>query len=153
MLRSVDYLDSSFPRVDVLVTDLLLPPLIMHTSHVSETHYFPMNTISSRRILLHSHGSAPYAHPAPQPLGVHFNIYSSGLSGCDSDLQGFDISIDWFATLGRWAPRYFTALASWAVGIISLMLFKAWGEYDKGCKCLCEFIYWFYRYIHRHAIR
>ncbi|RDB19940.1 GPI inositol-deacylase [Hypsizygus marmoreus] len=110
-------------------SDPLLAPLIMHTSHPSETHYYPFN-IPNRRILLHTHSPAPYI-----PVGssvphrsLNFVIYATSL-GCN--MLGFDISIDWSATLGRWASRYPTTLVSWAVGVVAVVLFTAWGVCDR----------------------
>ncbi|KAJ7693919.1 GPI-inositol-deacylase [Mycena rosella] len=102
----------------------LLAPLLVHTSHPSETHYFPLNVLPSHRILLHTHSAAPHirADPALAP-GLRFTVYSSGSLGCN---------IDWAATLGRWASRYFTALPSWATGVVAVILFHAWGVSDTG---------------------
>ncbi|KIK67657.1 hypothetical protein GYMLUDRAFT_215793 [Collybiopsis luxurians FD-317 M1] len=105
-----------------------LPPLLVHTSHPSETHYFPLASKSPHQILLHTHGSAPYIE-SPSGLfgeGVELVIYSA-INGCSMQLRGFDISIDWKATLGRWPARYFTTIVCWAVGIVSLIVFEAWG--------------------------
>lgn len=106
----------------------------MHTSHPSETHYFPLNHPPPRRILLHTHGAAPYIRLDPHiaSRGLTFTIYSTGSTGCQSDVTGFHITVDWSATLGRWGSRYFTTLASWAIGIVALLIFEAWGLSDKG---------------------
>ncbi|KAJ7498547.1 PGAP1-like protein-domain-containing protein [Mycena latifolia] len=109
-------------------SDPLLAPLLVHTSHPSETHYFPLNVIPSHRILLHTHSAAPHIHSENTlPSGLHFTVYSSGSLGCKSDLAGLDLSIDWSATLGRWASRYFTVLPSWATGVVAVILFNALG--------------------------
>ncbi|KAJ6465145.1 PGAP1-like protein-domain-containing protein [Mycena vulgaris] len=106
----------------------LLAPLLVHTSHPSETHYFPLTVLPSHRILLHTHSAAPHVHSAHvMASGVRFTVYSSGSLGCKSDLVGLDLSIDWSATFGRWASRYFTVLPSWATGVVAVMLFGAWG--------------------------
>ncbi|KAF7355691.1 GPI inositol-deacylase [Mycena sanguinolenta] len=108
--------------------DPLLAPLLVHTSHPSETHYFPLTVFPSHRILLHTHAAAPHVHSerAGSP-GLRFTIYSSGSLSCKSDLVGFDLTIDWSATLGRWASRYFTVVPTWAVGVVAVILFQAWG--------------------------
>ncbi|CAK5262528.1 unnamed protein product [Mycena citricolor] len=93
----------------------LFEPLIAHTSHPSETHYFPL---SGSRILLHTHASAP--HVVSPLTGIEFTIYSSA---CRPTLN---ISVDWTATLGRVATRYFTAVPAWAVGVVSILLLNAW---------------------------
>ncbi|KAF8213968.1 PGAP1-like protein-domain-containing protein [Mycena galopus ATCC 62051] len=108
--------------------DPLLAPLLVHTSHPSETHYFPLTVVPSHRILLHTHAAAPHIRPERNLLpGVRFSVYSSGSLGCKSDLVAFDLGIDWPATLGRWASRYFTALPTWAIGVVAVILFQAWG--------------------------
>ncbi|KAJ7228247.1 PGAP1-like protein-domain-containing protein [Mycena pura] len=113
--------------------DPLFAPLLVHTSHASETHYFPLTSPSTRRILLHSHGVAPHVHSKDAPsFGLSFAVYSSGPHGCKPDLVGLDISIDWSATLGRWASRYFTVLPVWATGVVAFIVFQAWGISDAG---------------------
>lgn len=113
----------------------LLSPLLVHTSHVSETHYFPLALTSPRRILLHTHGSAPYIQ-SNLGEGVELVIYSA-INGCSVQLRGFDLYIDWLATLGRWPSRYFTTIVCWAVGIVALVVYEAWGagENDNIRKC------------------
>ncbi|KAL1734367.1 PGAP1-like protein-domain-containing protein [Schizophyllum commune] len=111
--------------------DSLLPPLLSHTSHPSETHYFPLRPGQDRSVLLHTHLPAPYIHdPRPQP-GIAFSIYSSGSAGCQHDLAGIRISIDWPTTVGRWTTRYFTTLATWCVAIVVLTIFVAWSEVER----------------------
>ncbi|KAJ7437139.1 PGAP1-like protein-domain-containing protein [Mycena galericulata] len=109
-------------------SDPLLASLLVHTSHPSETHYFPLIVQPSQRILLHTHSAAPHIHQE-QALssGLRFTVYSSGSLGCKSDLVDLDISIDWSAMLGRWASRYFTVLPTWATGVVAVILFQAWG--------------------------
>jgi len=121
------------------MTDPLFPPLIMHTSQSSETHYFPVPNSPSHRILLHTHSSAPYIPSPPSllPRGVNLTIYFSGFVGCRSGIAGFDVHVDWSATLGRWASRYPMTLASWAVGVVALVVFDAWGVSDYGGEHRC----------------
>ncbi|KAJ7368736.1 PGAP1-like protein-domain-containing protein [Mycena albidolilacea] len=109
--------------------DPLLAPLLVHTSHPSETHYFPLTVLPTHRILLHTHAAAPHIRSQNTvPPGLRFIVYSSGSLGCKSDLVGFALSIDWPATLGRWASRYFTVLPTWAIGVVAVILFQAWGS-------------------------
>jgi len=63
---------------------------------------------------------------------VHLTIYSSGTASCISGLKGLEISIDWYATLGRCASRYLTTTIAWAAGVSSLTLFLGLGKYDRG---------------------
>lgn len=67
---------------------------------------------------------------APGTLG--FSIYSSGSTGCEMDLVGVTIDLDWSATLGRWASRYPTTLVSWAVGVVAIVVLGAWRTGDMG---------------------
>ncbi|KAG5648788.1 hypothetical protein DXG03_000137 [Asterophora parasitica] len=117
------------PSDDPWCSDPLVAPMISHTSHPVETHYFPAN---APRILLHSHAPAPYVASslATPHTPLNFVIYSSGTVGCN--MLGFSITVDWSATLGRWASRYFTTLASWAVGVAATIVFTAWGAGDRG---------------------
>ncbi|KAJ4479140.1 PGAP1-like protein-domain-containing protein [Lentinula aciculospora] len=111
----------------------LFPPLLVHTSHSSETHYFPLTTHPPRRILLHTHGSAPYAYSnSGHSEGFELVIYSV-INGCSMQLRGFELRIDWTATLGRLPTRYFTTIVCWAIGIVSIIVFGAWrsGENDS----------------------
>lgn len=113
--------------------DSLFPPLIIHTSNPTETHYFTLANQRDPRVTLHTHLPAPYITP-PQFLvrGVNFTVYSSGDSVCNEDFKGITISVDWSATLGRWGSRYMTTLVSWAVGVAALVVFFAWGVGDSG---------------------
>ncbi|KAJ7734040.1 PGAP1-like protein-domain-containing protein [Mycena maculata] len=111
--------------------DPLLAPLLMHASHSSETHYFPLTVPPAHRILLHTHAAAPHIHSERASAGLRFIVYSSGSVGCKSDLMGLDLSIDWSATLGRWASRYFTVLPTWATGVVAVILFQAWGMSER----------------------
>lgn len=83
---------------------------------------------------LHTHLPAPYITQSQfLARGVNFTVYSSGDSVCNEDLKGITISVDWFATLGRWGSRYMTTLVSWAVGVAALVVFFAWEAGDLGC--------------------
>lgn len=68
--------------------------------------------------------------PASPRRTLDFVIYSSGSIGCN--LDGFTISIDWSATVGRWASRYPTTLVSWAIGVVAIIVFTTWGMNDRG---------------------
>jgi glycosylphosphatidylinositol deacylase len=100
-------------------TDSLLYPLIEHTSQLFETHYFPLR--STRKILLHTHSDGPYVRSLEPKRGLTFSIYSDA---CQFD--ELRLSIDWAASLGRIPPRYAMTMLSWAIGVVSLILFGAW---------------------------
>lgn len=110
--------------------DTLLSPLIMHTPHSVETHYFPLHHPPQRRILLHSHAPAPFIDPSPTTyLGLNFTVYSAIQQGCEPIT--LEIMIDWSATIGRWVCRYPTTIGIWATGVAALLMFNAWGIEDK----------------------
>lgn len=111
---------SMLTRYTVLVT-----PLLQHNSHPSETHYFPL--ISSSRILLHTHASAPFIS-SQYTHGLNLTIYSSGEGPCT--LNKVAITVDWWATLGRWGTRYAAPTVTWAVGLVAFVLFDAWGSLE-----------------------
>lgn len=115
--------------------DTLFPPLLVHTSHASETHYFPLASVHNGRTLLHAHLGAPFIdHNLHFPSYVNLTIISSADPECRRDFTEFRITIDWTATLGRWAPRYLHTLVSWAAGVASLVVFFGWAQYDTGGK-------------------
>ncbi|KAL0577563.1 GPI inositol deacylase [Marasmius crinis-equi] len=109
-------------------SDALLHPLLAHTSHPSETHYFPLALPRPRRLLLHTHGAAPYIR-SRNSSSLEVTIYSSDAPG---QLKGLHLDIDWMGTFGRWSSRYLTTLLCWAVGIVSLILFEILSIGDHG---------------------
>ncbi|KAF7970245.1 hypothetical protein HWV62_24492 [Athelia sp. TMB] len=102
----------------------LLPPLLMHTTKPSETHYYPLMR-SPPQILLHSHSSAPCITGTrfTQTRGLDLTIYSSASSSC---ISGLSITVDWWATVGRWGTRYMQTAFSWSVGVVALILLDGW---------------------------
>ncbi|KAF8638570.1 hypothetical protein AX17_002112 [Amanita inopinata Kibby_2008] len=120
------------PRVsDSTCNDILLSPLILHTSDAIEAHYFPLHNSAGHRILLHSHSPAPFVDTLSlsQTVGLNFTVYSSAQPGCGQ--KELFIEIDWSATLGRWVSRYPTTVVIWATSITALLLFRAWGIEEK----------------------
>ncbi|KAH9855008.1 GPI-inositol-deacylase [Lenzites betulinus] len=112
------------PRYDpdsLCSVDTLLLPLLTHTSHPSETHYHPLAPTFPRRVLLHTHASAPYI-ASEYREGHKLVIHSSG----ECWVNEIQISVDWWASIGRWGTRYGTAAACWAVGIMSIVLWDVW---------------------------
>ncbi|KAG1756758.1 PGAP1-like protein-domain-containing protein [Suillus paluster] len=108
----------------------LLPPLLVHKSHPAETHYYRLE--HTKPIALHTHASAPYiplSRFSPS-YSTELWIYSSG-TGCQ-DINEFTLTVDWWATIGRIATRYPTALISWSVGVVAFLMFYAWRESGKG---------------------
>ena len=63
---------------------------------------------------------------------LKFTIYSSGESACREEFSTFEVSFDWYATLGRCASRYLHTVVSWAAGIVSILFFIAWGREERG---------------------
>jgi glycosylphosphatidylinositol deacylase len=76
---------------------------------------------SAPAALLHAHASAPYL--ASPRRGVELSLHASGEVGCGPG--AVDITLDWPATVGRWAPRLWPALVSSSVGITALVLLDA----------------------------
>ncbi|KAI0638526.1 GPI-inositol-deacylase [Trametes polyzona] len=107
--------------------DTLLLPLLTHTSHPSETHYYPLAPTFPRRILLHTHASAPYIVSEFRE-GHKLFVHSSGECWVD-ELQ---LSVDWWASIGRWGSRYGTAAACWAVGIVAIVFWDLWRSVESG---------------------
>ncbi|CCM00426.1 uncharacterized protein FIBRA_02458 [Fibroporia radiculosa] len=111
--------------------DALLPPLLQHTSHPSETHYFRLvaQEPSPRPILLHSHASGPFlSSDIKHPIfstGCNLTIYSSNEQKCA--VSSIEISIDWWGTLGRWGSRYAQAAVTWGGGVCALLICSFWG--------------------------
>ncbi|KAL4247022.1 GPI inositol-deacylase [Abortiporus biennis] len=105
------------PKYKSVCTDALLYPLLQHTSHPSETHYYPLR----KPVLLHTHGSAPYL-PTPFNRGINLTVYTSS----ECQLDTLEVTVDWWGTVGRWGVRYWSAVASWAVGIVAFVTFNAW---------------------------
>ena len=103
------------------LSDAPLWPLIQHSSHPSETHYFPLAPNSP--VLLHTHASAPFVQSA-YTRGLNLTVYSTGESGCS--VSRLDLTIDWWATIGRWGGRYAAPAVSWAVGVVAILLYDAW---------------------------
>ncbi|KAI0751124.1 PGAP1-domain-containing protein [Daedaleopsis nitida] len=104
-----------------------LQPLLTHGSHPSETHYYPLAPTFSRTILLHSHARAPYIS-SDRPFGTTLTIHSSG----ECWVNEIRLSVDWWATIGRWGTRYGTAAACWAVGILAVLMWDAMGIAESG---------------------
>ncbi|KAF8969376.1 PGAP1-like protein-domain-containing protein [Flammula alnicola] len=114
-------------------SDALLPPLLMHTSHPAETHYFPLTNFHNQRTLLHTHLAAPLIDQTRHFSSfLNLTIVSSAEPECQQEFTKFDIAIDWSATLGRWASRYLHTLVSWAAGVASIVVFLAWAQIDEG---------------------
>ena len=133
VLRFVEGIVNAKRIIHSVVTDALMAPLLMHTSQATETHYFPLTNLPNRRILLHTHSDAPFIHKMSHTSSsLNFTIYSSGESACREEFSAFEISFDWYATLGRCASRYLHTVISWAAGIVSIIVFIAWGREEQG---------------------
>ncbi|KAF9006681.1 PGAP1-like protein-domain-containing protein [Cyathus striatus] len=108
------------------------PPLLMHTSHSAETHYFPLFNTDDRVISLHTHFPAPYITWKSTPShGLNFTIIWTGNTDCTRGLSSIHVSVDWTATVGRWAPRYINTLISWATAVSSLVVFYGWTAAER----------------------
>lgn len=115
-------------------SNVLLMPLLQHTSHPSETHYFPLlKTNHNSPILLHTHASAPYV-PSTYSRGLNLTIHSPG----ECKVERIDIKLDSWGTIGRWGVRYWSAVGSWAVGVVTLMICMGWGTSERGTIVLAQ---------------
>ena len=46
----------------------------------------------------------------------------------------FSYSLDAWASLGRWALRYWTLVVIWSIGILGLCTGSAWATWETGCE-------------------
>lgn len=51
-------------------------------------------------------------------------MYSTAESGCS--VTSLNLTINWWATIGRWGGRYAAPAVSWAVGVVAILLHDAW---------------------------
>ncbi|KZT24547.1 PGAP1-domain-containing protein [Neolentinus lepideus HHB14362 ss-1] len=113
----------------------LLPPLLSHASSASETSYHPLALPpSSHQILLHTHAAAPYISTfvpsadlpseAVSDHGLRLRIFSSN-EHQPCKIDALTIHVDWWATIGRWAARYWTACVIWSVAIAAILMWSA----------------------------
>ncbi|KDQ64460.1 hypothetical protein JAAARDRAFT_116582 [Jaapia argillacea MUCL 33604] len=106
--------------------DPFLPSLLQHTSSPSESHYHPL-TPSSLPNLLHTHSTGPYI-PSPSTSGLNLTIYTSN----QCPLDGITLGVDWRSTLGRWGTRYWSAVLSWGIGVVGIILWQSLGVAETG---------------------
>ncbi|VDC04233.1 unnamed protein product [Peniophora sp. CBMAI 1063] len=114
-----------------------IPPTLEYTSpSASEAHWYPLihadpHSPAYRPILLHSHAGAPFFDLPAAPVknnesafeGTQFTIYSTGSHAEGKcQLKGLSLSLDWRASAGRAATRYWPALPAWTLGV-ALWLF------------------------------
>lgn len=102
-----------------------MSPLLQYTSHPFETHYFPL--APNTAVFLHTHASAPFV-PSVYTHGLNLTIYNTGEGGCS--VERIELSLDIWATLGRWGVRYAGPAASWAIGVVGILLYDAWKSTD-----------------------
>ncbi|PPR02655.1 hypothetical protein CVT24_002138 [Panaeolus cyanescens] len=104
-------------------------PLIAHVSHDEEAHYYPLINQDNHPTLLHTHWPAPMIDaPTDRHPMVRITLYTVGKSSCRTNLPQLQLRIDWLATLGRCASRYFHSLVAWSAGVVSVVIFLAWKE-------------------------
>ena len=103
--------------VDEDQTESKLPPVVKHEMDNEVQFHLPR----SSDIFLHSHNGGPFLPPATDQRGLTLTVYTSGTCF----IQELKIGIGWYATIGRWGPRYFGAVVSWGVAIVLLACFRA----------------------------
>ena len=111
------------------IANALFLPLLSHTSQPYESHYFPLQPGFGRPILVHSHASAPYVDSS-HTVGHTLTMHSSGECWVDQ----IKLTVDWWATVGRWGTRYGPAAVCWAVGIMAILLWDVWKTAENGGK-------------------
>ncbi|GJJ07529.1 hypothetical protein Clacol_001731 [Clathrus columnatus] len=105
----------------------LLPPLILHKSNSSESHFH--STDGQRVILIHTHSSGPFIPlNKEERYGITLDIYSSGECGISS----FEFTVDWQATLATWGLRYWTTVVAWSIGVVAIVIGQSWHEWENG---------------------
>lgn len=126
-----------------------LPPTLEHISpSTSEAHFHPLlhadpRSPAYRPILLHSHAGAPFfdlpltsSHlknneslNVRETEGTQFTIYSTG-SHAEGKcaLRGISLSLDYRASAGRTAARYYPALPAWALGVALWVFGMHWSS-------------------------
>ncbi|KIY73861.1 PGAP1-domain-containing protein [Cylindrobasidium torrendii FP15055 ss-10] len=108
------------PHYSVAYKETMFPPLLAQRSGLWEIHYFPLIPYQQRKILLHSHSSGPFVD-SETIGGLQFDIISSG-----SGPSSISLKLAWWPTLGRWASRYFTTVACFAIAVVSILLYDFW---------------------------
>lgn len=105
--------------------------MLLHTSSLVEAHFYRLQ--NDHASFLHGHQSAPFLPLARESsTGLNISIFTSG----ECSARELELTIDWWNSFGRWGPRYWNAVLSWSVGIISFMFFTAIGTWDKGRRSL-----------------
>ncbi|KAI5118768.1 hypothetical protein M0805_005649 [Coniferiporia weirii] len=119
------------PKLSQSCAGSLLPPILLHTSGLSEGHYHRLE--DGQPILLHSHTSAPFL-PIPSHLttsfsrGLNLTVFSSGECG----VEEINITVDWWNSFGRWGPRYWNAVLAWSTGVVAFIFYSSWKAWDSG---------------------
>jgi len=117
--------NTSYPDDSWRRSDTLLPPLLVQTAPV-ESHYHRIHPSTSspyRQVLLHSHSSAPYIHTSSPAKGLNLTLHTSGEPETCYP-ESITITVDWWTSIGRWGYRYWPVLATWSIGIVSLIIWQ-----------------------------
>ncbi|TFK55658.1 PGAP1-domain-containing protein [Heliocybe sulcata] len=137
----VYWLTSTFKGDSAACTAALLPPLLSHTPSAPETSYHPLALAhASHQIFIHTHAPAPYISTfvsssdlpseAVSSYGLRLKVLASNEhQSCKVD--ALVIRVDWGATIGRWAARYWTACVIWSVAIASVLMWSAIKEMEE----------------------
>ncbi|KAG8884777.1 GPI inositol deacylase [Tulasnella sp. 331] len=105
----------------------MIPPMLHHVSSSSESQFHLL--LSADPILLHSHSSGPFMDPVKP--GMYIRVYSmSYVEGCS--LSGLSIRVDWRASIGRWALRYWSSLVVWGISVASMGMAWSWFRWEQG---------------------
>lgn len=118
---------TAIPESPAAAEGFLIPPMLHHVSSESESHFHSL--ASSDPILLHSHSSGPFLDPATP--GMYLRVYSAGGSESCS-LTGLSVRLNWQASMGRWALRFWSSLVVWGVGVAAIGMAWSWLRWERG---------------------
>ncbi|KAF8529105.1 PGAP1-like protein-domain-containing protein [Hysterangium stoloniferum] len=115
------------PKIVGSCANALMPPLILHRTSSSESHFHPTDGV--RKILIHTHSSGPFISSSPEDRrGLDLIVYSSGQCG----ISELALTVDWWASLSTWGLRYWTTVIAWSTGVVGILIVYAWNVWEKG---------------------
>lgn len=134
--RSVPKIKSTNVQLTLTSEDSLLPvPLIQYSppgmKYSAESHFFAL-TEPSKPIYLSSHANGPFLRQNSELLSTSsIAIFTAGTCG----VKSLELTIDWRASFGRAASRYWTSIPVYMVGVVAITLgtaWRTWGMCDEG---------------------
>ncbi|KAH7105481.1 PGAP1-domain-containing protein [Auriculariales sp. MPI-PUGE-AT-0066] len=98
----------------------LFPPLLLHEASDSESHFYSLQ--GGAGVSIHSHSHGPFL---PRQAG-HERSRLTIISPSTCGVARIQARIDWYASIGQWALRFWGAVATWAIGIVALVCLHSW---------------------------